>query len=76
MPQGTRLTELEQGKILAYKDSGMSIHQIAKKLAGQEKLFQTFWGIQTATYVRKNVEYEEKFLRKLRGDCYVQHPTK
>ena len=31
MPQGTRLTELEQGKILAYKDSGMSIHQIAKK---------------------------------------------
>ena len=42
MPQGTRLIELEQRKILANKDAGMSIHRIAKKLAGQERLFQTF----------------------------------
>ena len=35
MPQGTRLTELEQGKFIAHKDAGMSIHEISKKkLAG------------------------------------------
>ena len=39
MPQATQLTVLKQGRIRAYKDSGMSIHQIAKKLAGQAKLF-------------------------------------
>ena len=31
MPQGTWLTELEQGKILAYKDSGTSTIQVSKK---------------------------------------------
>ena len=62
MPQGTRLTELEQGKILAYKDSGMSIHQIAKKISRFEKsYFKLFWGIQTATYLRKTWNTKKNF---------------
>ena len=32
MQQGARLTEWEQWKIVAYKDSEMSIHQIAKRI--------------------------------------------
>ena len=42
MPHGIRLTELEQGKILAYKDSGMSIHQIAEKLNRSRKVISNF----------------------------------
>ena len=42
MPQGTRLTELEQGKILAYKDAGMSIHQIAKTISRSRKVISNF----------------------------------
>ena len=50
--------------------------KLLKQLAGREKLFETFWGIQTAAYLRKNVEYEENFLSKLSGDWYAQHPAK
>ena len=42
MPQGTRLTELEQGKTLAYKGSGMSIHQIAKTISRSRVVSSNF----------------------------------
>ena len=38
IPQGTRLTELEHAKALAYKDSGMNIHQISKTIRKSRKV--------------------------------------
>ena len=71
MSQGTLLTELKLGKILAYKDSGMSIHQIAKNVSRSRKVVSNFLRDPNCyTSIRNNVECEEKLLRKLRGDCY------
>ena len=42
MPQVIRLTELEQEKILAYKDAGISIYQIANNIFASKKVISMF----------------------------------
>lgn len=42
MPKGRRLSQVEQGKILAYREQHLSQTLIAKKLNRSRKAIQTF----------------------------------
>lgn len=42
MPRGPRLTDMEQGTILAYKDTGMSIRKISGKIHRSRKVIGNF----------------------------------
>jgi len=42
MPRGKSLTELEKGKIIAYKEEGCSGREIARKLGRSHRLIQNF----------------------------------
>lgn len=42
MARGSKLSELEQGKILAYKDSGITVRQIARKLSRSARVIRNF----------------------------------
>ena len=42
MPKGTRLTEFEQGLIIAYNDQKMSMRQIADKISRSKTVVSNF----------------------------------
>jgi hypothetical protein len=76
MARGSSLSELEKGKILAYKDVGMSSRSIATKLNRSKTVVNNFLINPSAYCLKNQEELRGKYPRRRQEDLCGPHPIR
>ena len=66
MGTGKRLTELEKGKILAYKSEGLSNRSIGKKIHRSHTVINNFFKKRRSMAVSKSLEDQKLILPEMK----------